>query len=245
MARYKIANEILNQVALEVGLLPLNNPVDSNDEVYVQLLGLLNSAGQELVELNTWQMVTKPFEIVVGEEDDGVYALPDDFNYMIDQTGWDRNNATPLGGPLSAQDWTYIEGRDLVSQTIYVSFRQWEGKLYLFPQPPAPGTRLTFEYASRDWVQNASNPEVTGDSVTTGSDIVLLHPLMVAKFLKMKFLQAKGFDSSAAALEFDTVFQSQIGKDKGAPILNAAGNGRSINYLNAYCNVGDTGFGRA
>jgi len=31
----------------------------------------------------------------------GTYDLPADFNYMIDQTGWDRTNRVSIGGPLS------------------------------------------------------------------------------------------------------------------------------------------------
>ena len=246
--RYKSANEILKQVALEVGLQPVNSPVTSSEEAYVQLVALLSSAGRELVELNNWQMLTKPFEIVTEEGDSGEYDLPSDFSHMIDQTGWDRKNRVAIGGPLSSQDWTYLRGRDLVSQTIYVSFRLWEGKLRIFPAPPPPDVPITFEYASTDWVRSAApavgeNEPATYSEIKTGSDIVMLHPLMVEKFVKMKWLQTKGFDSSNAALEFDTVFTAQIGKDTGAPILDADGCGRLYPYLNGFRNVGDTGFG--
>jgi len=247
MARYKSANDILKQVAVEVGLLPINNPVASTEEAYIQLVGLLNAAGQELLELHPWQTLTRTYEIDLASKGDpdtsGIYDLPADFGYMIDQTGWDRTNRVAVGGPLSAQDWTYLQGRDLVSQTIYVSFRQWEGKMHLFPQPVPESLHLTFEYSSRDWVRDASAIETTRDEVITGSDVVMLPPLLVTKFTKMKFLQAKGFDASAAALEFDTVLQSQTGKDTGAPILSAGNNGRTFPYLDPYRNTGDTGYG--
>jgi hypothetical protein len=247
MARYKSVNDIIKQVAVEVGLLPINNPVASTEEAYVQLVGLLNAAGQELVELHPWQMLTRTYTIQTDSStrnNDGIYDLPSDFNYMIDQTGWDRLNDVAVGGPLSAQDWTYLEGRDLVSSTIYASFRQWEGKIHIFPQPPPEDLHITFEYSSRNWLKDASGDEPNRDEIGEGSDIILLHPLMVTKFCKVKFLQAKGFDATAAAMEFDTVFQGQIGKDTGAPILSASGNGRGYPFLNAWYNVGDTGFGR-
>lgn len=247
MARYKSVNEILRQAATEVGLLPINQPVASTEEAYIQMVGLLNSAGQELVELHPWEQLTRAFEIKtnnVNASPDGIFDLPSDFNYMIDQTGWDRLNDVQVGGPLSAQDWTYLQGRDLVSQTIYVSFRQWEGKLRLFPYPPPEDLFISFEYSSRNWLRDAAGDEPNRDTIGEGSDIVLLHPLLTVKFVKLKFLQAKGFDASGAGLEFDTLLGSIIGKNTGAPVLSAGGNGRGYPFLDAWYNVGDTNYGR-
>jgi hypothetical protein len=247
MSRIKSVNDILKQAAMEVGLLPINSPVDSAEEAYIQLVGLMNTAGQELTEVNPWQRLVKPFEILTKSGDSGIYDLPSDFNYMIDQTGWDRNNQVMVGGPLSAQDWTYLEGRNLVSSTIYVSFRQWEGKLYLFPQPPPEGMRITFEYMSTDWLRNPTeqfDPGGTHDEIQAGSDLCLIDSLLMTKMVKVKFLQAKGFDASAAAMEFENVLNSQLGKDTGAPVLSASKSGRQFPYLSPYGNTGDTNFGR-
>jgi len=243
MARYKSANEIMNQTATEVGLLPINNPVASTEDVYVQLLALLNGCGQELCELNNWQMMTRTYEIVTQDGDDGEYDLPNDFSHMIDQTGWDRKNRIAAYGPLSPQDWSYLRGRDLVSSTIYVSFRIWEGKMRVLPAPPPPDIPITFEYQSTSWVKQAIDDEPTRDTVGTGSDIILFPPLLISKMLKMKWLQAKGFNSAAAAMEFDTLLGSLIGKDTGADVLSASKSGRQYPYLNAWNNVGDSGFG--
>jgi hypothetical protein len=67
---------------------------------------------------------------------------------------------------------------------------------------------------------------------------------LIGKFVKLKFLQAKGMDHAAAAIEFETYLNSRTGKDTGAPILNSSGNGRGFPYISPYCNTGDTGFGR-
>jgi len=244
--RFKSVNDILKQVAIEVGLLPVNSPTDSEEENYIQLVGLMNSAGQELIELHPWQVMVSRYEIVTRAGDSGVYDLPSGFSYMIDQTGWDRNNRVAIGGPLSAQDWTYLAGRDLSSQTIYVSFREWEGKLHLFPQPPPEDMKITFEYMSRDWLRNpteAFEAAGTHDEVQAGSDIVLYEPQLIGKFVKLKFLQAKGMEHAAAALEFDTYLNSRTGKDTGAPILSAGNNGRKFPYITPYGNTGDTNFG--
>jgi hypothetical protein len=245
MARLLSVNDVINRAALEAGLLPSSSPVDDPDEAYIQLTGLLNSAGQELLELHPWQTFVQRYEINTTGADSGTYDLPDDFNYMIDQTGWDRTNRVAMGGPLSAQDWTYLEGRDLVSQTIYASFRQVDNKLDLFPQPPPDGLRITFEYIGRNWISEQGQDAPNRDTVGAGSDIVWTDPLLTIKFLKLKFLQAKGFDTTAAALEFDTLLASRTGKDAGAPILSASNSGRGFPYLTPYYNTGDSGFGGA
>lgn len=248
MARYLTVNDIINRAALEIGLQDSSSPVSDVDDTFKQMVALLDSAGQEMCELNAWPVLVKNYRIFTGEDDTGIYDLPNDFNYMIDQTGWDRTNRVALGGPLSAQDWTYLVGRDLVSSTIYVSFRQVEGKLYVFPQPPPEGMEITFEYISRDWLQEVGEElgqeAQTRDTIGDGSNVCLLPGLMMIKFLKLKWLQAKGMDASNAALEFDTLFQGQIGKSEGASILSAGQNGRNFPYLNPLFNVGDSGYGR-
>lgn len=243
MARYLSVNDIMNRVALETGLLTSADPFVDDDETFVQLAGLLNSSGQELCELHEWQILNRPFEINTTPEDDGKYDLPDDFNYFIDQTGWDRKNNVAMGGPLSAQNWTFLEGRDLVSSTIYATFRQNEGQIWLFPFPPPDDMRLTFEYISRNWLREQGQSEANRDTIGAGSDICVLDPLLSIRFLKLKWLQAKGFDYSTAALEFDTLLSGRAGKSVGAAILSASNGSRGVPYLSSYYSTPDTGYG--
>ena len=245
MARLSSANDIINRVAVEVGLTRTADPVSSSDESFIQLTELLNAAGQELVELHQWQALVKVFALTTAAGDTGTYDLPDDFSYMIDQTGWDQSNRAAIGGPLSAQDWTYLKGRDLISQSIHASFRLTDNKFDLFPQNPVPeGLRVSFEYISRHWVAEES----TGgrkDAVDAGSDIVIYEPILIVKFLKVKFLSAKGFDTTAAATELENMFNSRTGKDTGAAILSASSSSRGMPYLSMYGSTPDTGYGGA
>ena len=79
--------------------------------------------------------------------------------------------------------------------------------------------------------------------VGAGSDVVLYDPILAVRFLKLKFLSAKGFDIAAAAVEFQTIFDSRTGKDAAAPILSASNNSRGYPYLQPYRNTGDSNFG--
>ena len=243
MARFTSANDVINRTLVEIGLAKTNDPVASNEEAAVQARALLDSAGQELVRLNQWQMLEQNFSFTTQAGDTGIYDLPDDFSYMIDQTGWDQTNRVAIGGPLSSQDWAYLVGRDLVSQSIYASFKLQSNKLELFPQPPPEGLKVSFDYMSRNWLASQTNTDNRFDTIQTGSDIVLFEPILIVKFLKVKMLEAKGFDASSARLEFETMMDAVTGQDVGASILSASRTGRSFPYLNGYTSVGDTGYG--
>lgn len=242
MARQDNANTIISDVALEVGLTPVTDAYSTNREEYLQLQGLLNIAGQELLELHDWTILQDLFPLNTGinPPPDGLYDLPDDFSRMIDQTGWNRDANLPLGGPLSPQTWSTLVGRDLASTTLYASFRLTQNQIQLYPSPAPPETQLQFMYISRNWVEETGGAQK--DRATNGTDIVLYDPILIKKLLKVKWLSAKGFDTSLASREFDLMFKSRTGSDSGAPILNASGVA-AYPYLNPWRNMSDTGYG--
>ena len=243
MPRLESVNTIINDAAVECGLNPDNNPVASTEETFVQLKNMLNTAGRQLVKLHDWQILEKEYAFTTQQGDSGDYDLPDDFDHMIDQSGWDQSNRVAIGGPLSTQDWSYLEGRDLVSQSIYASFQLNDNKLRLYPQPPPVGLNISFKYCSRNWLAEQGDFNQRRDRVDTGTDTCLFDPVMMMLYLKARFLAAKGFDASDAKLEFENMFNALTGQDEGAPILSASNNSRGFPFLHPYYNTGDTGFG--
>lgn len=245
MARYKSATDIINQVAIETGLRKVADPFGESDPAYAQMVALLNSAGMELLEENAWGNMRRQEEFTTDAvtSPDGVYPLPADYNYMIDQTGWERTQAVPLFGPTSPQMWAYLLGRNLVTSTIYAQFRITEDSLYLFPQPPPDGLQIAYEYISDNWVNVNGAPGEYSNTAVNGADIILYPYLLMQRLLKARFLQARGFDNSVALNEFLASLESWKGKDKGAPVLNAGNCGYGFPYLDPYRNTPDTGYG--
>jgi len=243
MARFKTVNDIVNQVAVETGIPKQSDVFTATDVAFQQMIALSNSCGLELLQDTKWQGLVRQYENTTQQGDDGKYALPTDFAYMLNQTGWDRTNDVPLGGPLSAQEWTYLKGRDLFNQTIYASFRLNENQFWLFPQPPPVGLDITFEYISRNWVQVNGEPGVYSDTIANPSDVILYEPYLFERLLKLRFLGARGFDTMAAADQFNIAMGSWSGKDKGAPVLRAGCPRGGVPYLDAYRNTPDTFYG--
>ena len=238
------ANDILNRVAAEVGLTVDGDPYSSTEDHFVQMTYLLQTCGEELALAHPWEFLTEEHQITtaIATNPLGEYTLPTDFHYMIPQTGWERNDNVPLFGPLSAQDWTYLLGRDLTSGTIYASFRLKEGLFALYPTPPTDGLDINFEYQRTTWVLDV---DTTTEKINlvTGLDKPLYDRTLITRMLKMKFLEAKGFDTTKAQGDFNQVFGFLTGKDKSGEILKAGGGGGSFPYLGTYRNTPDTGYG--
>ena len=243
MARFRTANDIINQVAVEVGIPKVENAYTSSDAAMIQFTALVNTCGYELLQNEAWEGLVREHQIETKDGDSGTYELPEDFAYMINQTGWDRANNVPLLGPLSAQEWQYLEGRDLVSQTIYASFREVDNVFKIFPQPPPVGLDIHFEYISRNWVRPKGVVGDFADNASDPSDVILYEAILFERLLKVRFLEARGFDTTAAAAQYGYAFDAWSGTDKGAPIVNAGTGRRGFPYLDAYNNTPDTKYG--
>lgn len=243
ITRYISAQDIINRAAVECGIEPSTDVFSETNPSFVQLRNLITSCGQELVEAYPWEILRREHTIVTAvPPDTGVYDLPADFGYMIPQTGWERSENVPLGGPLSPQQWSYLLGRDLVSFTIYASFRIMENKFNIFPQPPPDGLDIHFEYINRGWVDSGSSPGTFCDTVTENADIVLFKPIMMVQYLRYKFLDAKGFNSAPALAAFEKAFEAATEGNKSAPMLNAGFRNGGIHYLD-YWNMPNTNYG--
>ena len=243
-SRYNTVNQIVNAVAVQVGLTSVADVFSAADPAFTQMTSLLTTGLQTLMEDYEWNNLVRTHQITTTAVDDGSYALPSDFAYMIDQTGWERSDNVPLLGPLSAQEWTYLLGRDLVSSTIYASFRFDQNEFYIFPNNPViAGLDVNFEYISRNLIQIASAPTTYTDEATIGADVVMFPPNLIKQQLRMLFLEAKGFDNSAAAAAFARSIESWMGKDNSAGVLSVAGGRNGYPYLNGVRNTPDTGYG--
>jgi hypothetical protein len=191
-----------------------------------------------------WEHLVKEHIFLLDDQlPEQIYDLPSDFAYMIDQTGWMRAQNVPLAGPLSPQDWQYLLGRNLISSTIYASFRLRDRKLHIFAQGQLGNEPIAYEYCSDQWVDSTVDPGTSQVEVQVGSDIVNFEPTLAMLYLKARWLGAKGFDTTKADNEFSDAFLAWSGLNKSAPKLNAARNYLGYPYLDAWRNLPDTGYG--
>lgn len=225
MSKYWTALQILNQTAAELGLPTVASLTEGVGVQTTQLLALANSAGNELLLYYPWEQFRKEwaFDTIGGQ---GSYDLPVDWSYNLDQTQWDRTDHWPLLGPKSAQEWAWLKG-GLLAAAPRMRFRVYDNKFHLWPVPQSEGTPSVFhiaqEYISRFWVDTeVDGTPAVADMIAKGADVVRYDPWLVVKFIKAKFYELKGFDTTATQADFMRVFNALTGKDVGAPILNLA-----------------------
>lgn len=250
MARLETAKDAIDAALAECGIPPPENPYQSADDAVRQMTVLLTTAGRQLVRLYDWQALQKEHVIVTQASDTGRYDLPDDFDRMMDQTGWSRDQRVPLPGSVSGQTWQYLKGRNLVSSTIYMIFRNVDNQFWVYPQPPdAPvpfPLTIAFEYMSRSWVIEADSvggtPSYT-DRARASGDVLLFEPILISRLLKLLFREARGMESTGARNEFIRMFSQITGQDVAGESLNVANMSQPYPYLDMWRNTPDSGYG--
>jgi len=244
------AGEVLLSVGSEAGLTKVTDPFASKDPLYQRLITLLNTAGNELLDLYPWTRLQSRFSFVTIEDPSNPgatqldYGLPADWNCMIDQTMWKKGGLYP-GFPITPQSWQYLANVK-AAITIQVIFRERLGVVSVAPGTPI-GLEVNMEYESRGWVQPAASTYATAgfaDRCAQFSDVILHDPTLMTRYLRMKFLEALGFDTQKATDDFNFMLESRQGKDKSAPILNVGRPGAigPFRLIDGY-NAPQTGFG--
>ena len=130
-------------------------------------------------------------------------------------------------------------------------FRNVDNQFWVYPQPPdAPvpyPLTIAFEYMSRNWVIEAGsvgteNPSYT-DKVAASGDLILYDPILISRFLKLRFKEARGIESTGAQNEFLQMFAQATGQDVAGDALNVANMSQPYPYLDMWRNTPDSGYG--
>lgn len=217
--KYWPAVDLLKQLSMELGLPIQTTVVNADNPQGSQLLAALNSAGNELLQYYPWEQFSAPYQITLEAGKDE-YDLPADWSYFVDQTQWDLTNHWPLLGPKSAQEWAYLSG-GIVASFPRMRYRVKGDKFCVFPKPESNNTFvLKMEYIRSHWVLGEGNQP--GDMVIKDGDVCQYNPWLLIKFVKLKFYQLKGFDTSGVAADFARMFDALKGKDAGAQVYDLA-----------------------
>lgn len=237
---YASAADIISDAAIDLGLVtsPIADPYGSTDPNILQLCSLLTRSGRALVRAHPWQylqVLTAGFSTVSSQPD---YALPTPFNRIVDGSMWNRTQQQPVFGPLNAQQWQEAKARS--SDVAQQYFRIAGDFFYIHPTPSAIES-IAYEYISGWWVDTDGTSSPNADAPDNKDATIFFDADLVVADLKLRFLRAKGFDSTAAQQDFDTHFSRVTGQDGAAPVIDLAGRG-GFRYLDGG-NLPDTGYG--
>jgi hypothetical protein len=165
------------------------------------------------------------------------YDLPADYDAIIPRTQWDKSKRWELLGPEDAQQWQWLlsgyisTGPRIRWRLLGKYFQIWPGISY--------DEVLGFEYRSNAWVEDAAGAPKT--SFAADSDTCIYPDRLMVLSTKLKYFEAKGFDTTAMYRNYLQELETCIAQDTSAANLSFAP--RPGTVLIGYDNLPDSGYG--
>jgi hypothetical protein len=241
---YATAGTIINRTAVQLGLSStlassMSDPFASTDQSFVLLCELLNSFGEDVTSRHEWAHLIREATATTSASNT-IYTMPSDFDRLIDQSEWNQSTRLPLIGPLSGQETQYLKAR-LNGVLIQVVYRL-QGHTMTFAIAPPNAQLLQLEYVSRNWVWSAAGVAPDSTGVVATGDFVLFEDDLAIAGLKARWLEEKGFDSTAAADRFEDILRASITRNAAAKTVTLGGSGINADHLIDASNLPVTGY---
>jgi len=166
-----------------------------------------------------------------------MYALPSDYESAVPRTMWDLSKHWEMLGPESPQQWEW-----LLSGFISTGPRiRWRllGKYFQIWPGVSTNELLGYEYRSNGWALSSTG--VVKTSFTVDTDTCIYPDRLMVLATKLKYFEAKGFDTTAMFRNYLEEFEIVRAQDMSAANLSFAP--RPGTVLIGYDNIPDTGFG--
>ncbi len=198
----------------------------SSDSQTVELRNLLN---EEIGELARWpdmlwrKLIRQHTFISEASDVQTLNPLPDDLEYIISNTMWDRSISRPCWGPIDPQVWQAWEARPILTSVIW-GWRLRGNEFLTAPTPPA-GDTVAYEYVSNLAVYSQGTATVPDQQYfQVDADTSIFNELMVSRGVRWRFLSQKKLDYVQEYQTWVALVQREASRNKGLPVLSAAGN---------------------
>lgn len=212
---------MFTQVCPRIGLSVPNAVVTSQDSQIIDLLALANAEGEDLRGRYPWSAIVQEstFVTVAAESQGAITTVAGaSFDYILNQTIWDRTLLRPVFGTLTPAQWQQLKAQNVTGP--WNQFRIRGGNLLFIPAPSA-GDTCAFEWVSKNFCQSSGG---TGQSVwTADTDTGLLSEDLMKLGLIWRW---KAANSLEYAQDFDTYegrVADAMARDGGKQILSLDG----------------------
>jgi hypothetical protein len=165
------------------------------------------------------------------------YALPADYDSTVPRTHWDKSKHWEMLGPEDAQQWEWLLS-GYISTGPRIRWRLLGSYFQIWPGISA-NEFLGYEYRSNGWAESSLG--VAKTSFTADSDTCIYPSRLMVLMTKLKYFEAKGFDTTAMYRNFLTELEVVMAQDMSAANLSFAP--RPGTVLIGYDNIPDTGYG--
>lgn len=165
------------------------------------------------------------------------YTLPSDYASMTPRTQWDKSKSWEAIGPTDAQQWEWLMS-GFIATGPRIRWRLLGGQFQIWPGFSTT-EQLGFEYRSNAWAASAAG--VAKTSFTVDTDTCIYPDRLMVLGTKLKYFEAKGFDTTAMYRNHRDVLESAKAQDQSAANLSLAPRPSSI--LIGWDNIPDSGYG--
>ena len=162
------------------------------------------------------------------------YALPSDYDAIVPRTQWDKSKHWEMLGPEDAQQWEWLLS-GFISTGPRIRWRLYGDYFQIWPGY-SNAEYLGFEYRSKGWARAADG--TVKNSFTVDTDTCIYPDRVMVLSTKLKYFQAKGFDTTALYRDYLTELETSMAQDTSAANLSFAPTPGSV--LIGWDNIPDT-----
>jgi hypothetical protein len=177
--------------------------------------------GAGAVTLSQAATQTGAGQFTFGQSD---YALPSDFQRLIDNTLWDRSRFWSMRGPQSPQQWQLYKSSVIGRASIQRRFRfrnvGGTNVISIDPVPTDNGSALVLEYVSNAWCKSSGGSVQSAWAADT--DAGILDEYLIKLGLRWRVLRRLGMSYSDELDEYERAVAKAVAHDGGAAILDLA-----------------------
>lgn len=192
------------------------------DEDALRLQAIAEMEIKSLARRHNWTVLQREHTFTTSDGDSD-YALPSDFDRLINNTVWNRSTQEPASGPINNQLWQNWESgilQPVVNDNWRIFPTSATNQFHIQPEPSSTET-LAFEYITNQPVESSGGiAQTTWDDDT---DVPRLDDFLVELGMIWRLLRRYGFEHAAEHAEYENQVQMAIARDGGSKILSLAG----------------------
>ena len=212
--------QIIQNVCKRVGITAPTSALGSADLQIVQMVALSEDEGQELSTRYNWQALQTEvtFTTSATSLQTTLASTAPGFDYIINDTIWNRTLRRPVYGPRSQADWQ--QQKAMAINGPFNSFRIINDAIYFYPNPVA-GQTCAFEYQTKNWITTSLS--TTSSAWTNDADVPKIDDQLITLGTIWRWKAQKGLDYSEDFSKYERRVADAMGRDAGKQTLSFDG----------------------
>lgn len=145
---------LVQNVCIETGWSSSPTAVLSSSDAKIQQLRILAEKALREARRRYWFTQLMREHTFATVADQAAYALPDDWDFELYRTHFNRSSNDFIYGPFTPQQWQYVKSysaTNSLDQTYRI--KGWANKRFFLDPTPSSAETLVFEYASRNTIR--------------------------------------------------------------------------------------------